>query len=132
MAGAHAPNAALARAADSMPTSVFELFASRHHALLIFTYREDEGVRALRAAAERYDRVVDGYVVARDGSAPGAHMVDPTGSAFHAYGAEGEPQYVLVRPDGYVAARGSVRDAAILGAYLDHTFGRAGVVEWGP
>ena len=120
--GAHAPDGALARAGDATRTSVFELISTVHYVLLIFTYRRDQFVHETLVAMQRHNAVVDAFIVARDASVAGAHLLDPPGAVFRAYGVEGEPQYVLIRPDGYVAARGAVRDYALLASHLDRTF----------
>ena len=108
--GAHAPDGSFARAGDGTRTSVYELIAGLHFVLLVFTYRRDQFEHELLVAMGKYNEIVDTYVVARDASIAGAHLLDPPGAVFKAYGADGEPQYVLIRPDGYVAARGAVRD----------------------
>lgn len=120
--GSHAPDGAFVKVGDEARTSVFELIASLQHVLLIFTFRDDANVRAAKTAAQKHDGIVDAYVVTRDGTIPGTQLVDPPGAVFRAYAADGEPQYVLIRPDGYIAARGAARDALMLQAYMDRTF----------
>lgn len=121
--GAHAPNGPLIRIADGVQTNVFALFASLRHALVIFTYRRDQFVHELLLEMQRHAETVDVHIVTRDAAVGGAQLHDPTGVVFRAYGAEGEPQYVLIRPDGYIAARGALRDYRAVIGYLDGTFG---------
>jgi hypothetical protein len=121
-AGAHAPDGSLAQVPGGERTSVFKLMSTLRHLLLIFTYRYDPAIHQLRGIAERHNEVVDAYVVAREGALPGANLADPAGAVFRSYGAEGEPQFVLIRPDGYVAMRAAARDAGMLAGYLERTF----------
>lgn len=74
-----------------MDGSLHELFAPDHFTLLIFeplvmeeSIEDDQGLRVVRIP-------------------PGA---DPERSLRRKYGVTDEPEYVLVRPDGYVATRG--------------------------
>lgn len=121
--GAHAPDASFVRTADNGRTTIFELAASLRYLLLIFTYRRDQFAHEMLLALQRHADIVEPCIVARDATVGGAHVLDPTGTAFRTYGAEGEPQYVLVRPDGYVASRGALRDWRQVVGYLDVTFG---------
>ena len=120
--GAHAPDASLVFAENGERTSLFALMASLRYVLLVFTYRRDQFVHETLVALERYGRLVQMCLVVRDPSVAGAHLLDPTGTAFRTYGVDGEPQYVLIRPDGYVGARGALRDYGRLLAYLDGMF----------
>jgi len=120
--GAHAPNAVFIRTADNGRTTLFSMASSLRYLLLVFTYRRDQFIHEMLLDLQRHADIVEPCIVARDATVGGAHVLDPTGTAFRAYNAEGEPQYVLVRPDGYVAARGAVRDYRLLIAHLDGIF----------
>lgn len=121
--GARAPDGPLVRLSDGGETNVFALFAQLKHALVIFTYRRDQFVHETLLEMQRHAEIADVYIVTRDASVGGAHFLDANGAVFRAFGAEGEPQYVLIRPDGYVAARGALRDYRAVLAYLAATFG---------
>lgn len=121
--GARAPDGGLVRVADGVQTSIFSLCATLRHLLLVFTYRRDQFVHELLLEIQRHAEIVEVQIVTRDASVGGAQLLDPAGSVFRTYGAQGEPQYVLIRPDGYIAARGALRDYRGVLAYLDVTFG---------
>jgi 2-polyprenyl-6-methoxyphenol hydroxylase-like FAD-dependent oxidoreductase len=120
--GARAPDGALIRAGGGAQTSIFALASSLRYLLLIFTYRRDQFVHELLLALGRYGSIVDPCVVARDATIGGAQLLDPTGAVFRTYGAEGEPQYVLIRPDTFIAARGALRDHMNVIAHLQGLF----------
>jgi 2-polyprenyl-6-methoxyphenol hydroxylase-like FAD-dependent oxidoreductase len=121
--GAHAPGGTFTRVADGEQTSIFALCSTLRHLLLVFTYRRDQFIHELLVAIQPHGEIVDLQIVARDESVAGAQLLDPAGNVFRAYGAEGEPQYVLIRPDGYIAARGALRDFRAVTLYLENTFG---------
>ncbi|MGA3038085.1 MAG: FAD-dependent monooxygenase [Vulcanimicrobiaceae bacterium] len=121
--GALAPDGELTRALDESKTTVSAMISTLRHVLLVFTYRRDQFVHEMLLAMQVHEDLVDVLIVARDDSVAGAQLLDPPGIVFRAYGAEGEPVYVLIRPDGYVAARGALRDYRVLAAYLAETFG---------
>ncbi len=123
--GTRAPDGVLIRAGGGAETSIFALASSLRHLLLIFTYRRDQFVHELLVALGRLGEIVETCVVARDAAIGGAHLLDPTGAVFRTYGAEGEPQYVLLRPDPFVAARGALRDYRQLLAYLRELYENA-------
>jgi hypothetical protein len=91
--------------------------------MLVFTYRRDQFTHEMLLAMQVHADLVDVEIVARDESVAGVQLLDKAGSVFRAYNADGEPQYILIRPDGYIAARGALRDYRIVAAYLDATFG---------
>jgi len=121
--GAHAPDGELVRALDGSATTVSAMFSTLRHLMLVFTYRRDQFIHEMLLAMQTHADLVDVQIVARDDSVAGAQLFDRPGSVFRAYGAEGEPQYVLIRPDGFVAARGALRDYVRVAAYLSDTFG---------
>jgi hypothetical protein len=121
--GAHAPDGALIRLLDGEETTVSAMFSTLRHLMLVFTYRRDQFTHEMLLAMQLHADLVDVQIVARDDSVAGAQMLDRPGAVFRAYGADGEPQFVLIRPDGYIAARGALRDYRIVATYLSDTFG---------
>ncbi len=121
--GAHAPDGALIRLLDGEETTVSAMFSTLRHLMLVFTYRRDQFTHEMLLAMQLHADLVDVQIVARDDSVAGAQMLDRAGAVFRAYAADGEPQYVLIRPDGYIAARGALRDYLKVAAYLSETFG---------
>jgi len=121
--GGYALDGPLIRASDGSETTVGAMFSTLRHLMLVFTYRRDQFVHEMLLAMQVHADLVDVQIVARDDSVAGAQLLDKPGSIFRAYGAEGEPQYVLIRPDGYIAARGALRDYGVVAAYLEATFG---------
>ena len=120
--GERASDGALIRAGGGAQTSIFALSSSLRYLLLIFTYRRDQFVHELLVALGRFGGIVDPCVVARDATVAGAQLLDPTGAVFRTYAAEGEPQYVLIRPDTFIAARGALRDYHRLLAHLEQSY----------
>jgi 2-polyprenyl-6-methoxyphenol hydroxylase-like FAD-dependent oxidoreductase len=121
--GGYAPDGTLVRASDGTETTVGAMYSTLKHLMLVFTYRRDQFVHEMLLAMQVHADLVDVQIVARDESVAGTQLLDKAGSVFRAYSAEGEPQYVLIRPDGYIAARGALRDYRVVAAYLDATFG---------
>ncbi|HEY1728678.1 MAG TPA: FAD-dependent monooxygenase [Candidatus Baltobacteraceae bacterium] len=121
--GSHAPDGALIRTLDGTETTVSAMFSTLRHLMLVFTYRRDQFTHEMLLAMQVHADLVDVQIVARDDSVAGAQLLDAAGSVFRAFGADGEPQYVLIRPDGYIAARGALRDHRIVTTYLSDTFG---------
>jgi 2-polyprenyl-6-methoxyphenol hydroxylase-like FAD-dependent oxidoreductase len=107
MAGDRAPDATCRRAAGQ-PVRLFDLFAGPHWTLL--------GYEAARATAPRARAGVQAHTVGEAGE-----IVDDGGHIQAAYGlAPGD--WVLVRPDGYVAAVGA---AEAVQAHLHRLLGPA-------
>ncbi|MGH7684422.1 MAG: FAD-dependent monooxygenase, partial [Vulcanimicrobiaceae bacterium] len=120
--GVRAPDGALIHVGGGGQVSIFALASSMRYLLLVFTYRRDQFEHELLVALGRYADIVDACVVARDATIAGAQFLDPTGAVFRTYGAEGEPQYVLIRPDTFIAARGALRDYHNLLVHLEQLY----------
>ena len=99
-------------------------------ALLCFDGRTDHALEPLRAAIEAVapwrtvrPRLVLAGPLFGAGEAP--VLSDLDGKAHGAYGLEGQPALVLVRPDGHVAFRGAAEHVEQLTAYCTQVFGGA-------
>ncbi|MBB2964756.1 hypothetical protein [Methylobacterium sp. R2-1] len=99
-------------------------------ALLCFDGRSADAQLPLRAAIEAVapwrtvrPRLVLAGPVFVAGEAP--VLSDLDGKAHGAYGLEGQPALVLVRPDGHIAFRGSADHTEQLTAYCVRVFGDA-------
>lgn len=115
LAGDRAPDAPL-RGASGLSRRLFDLFSGPHWTLIGFEAERD--IIAPRG----------GLHIHRVG--PGQELEDEDGHLHAAYGlAPGE--WVLVRPDGYVAAIVSMQDVALLESFLAEV-GVAGATLWRP
>lgn len=132
--GARAPDAEVTR--DGVTTTLFPFLTNPDGrttgwALLGFDGRSAEAGLSLRAAVAavapwgwvRPRLVLAGPAVAA-GDVP--LLSDLDGKAHGAYGLEGQPALVLVRPDGHIAFRDAADRADRLAAYCRRVFGEAG------
>ncbi len=103
MAGDRAPDAPIIGAAGQ-PTRLFKLYQGTHWTLL--GYHADRAVIAPR-------RDLHIHTVG-----PGEEIIDHRGHVREAYGLT-EGQWVLIRPDGYVAAIVSSNEIPVLDRYLE-------------
>jgi 2-polyprenyl-6-methoxyphenol hydroxylase-like FAD-dependent oxidoreductase len=121
-AGERAPDAACVVTNEGVQQRLFECWKSdARHQLLVFAGRQQQGPRLaeLQAFAQKLpaDLVhATVIVLAQSDYAPDA-LIDSEGQAHEAYAAESGALY-LVRPDGYVAFRGSLEDTDALLGYL--------------
>ncbi|MFJ1707400.1 FAD-dependent monooxygenase [Kitasatospora sp. NPDC088346] len=101
-AGGRAPDAPCSDAATGRPLRVFDLLRGPHWTLLAFGAAEVQqtpsGLRAFRVTTDPAT------------AGPGT-VIDPDGHAHHSYGITGD-ELVLIRPDGYIAARRPADDLA--------------------
>ncbi|KAA8921140.1 MULTISPECIES: FAD-dependent monooxygenase [Xanthomonas] len=97
-------------------------------ALLLFDARQQDALMAMRDALAQLQawewirpRLILGKTVPQAGDATA--LFDLDGVAHGAYGIEGDPAMVLVRPDGHIAFRGPLDAPQRLRAYCARIFG---------
>jgi hypothetical protein len=89
---------------------------TRHPRFTLLALRaRDEGSAELtttlrQLVGQRYDTVLE------------SRVVPPTAAVTRHYGVDERDRFYLLRPDGYVAFRCAVGEAAALSAYLDDLF----------
>ena len=112
MPGDRAPDALGLHGRDFDGT-LFDLFRGPHWTLLAFTQKTDDaGLDALDGATVRVHKI-------------GANLKDANGNVARIYGAE-ENEMILIRPDGYLAARLPLSELPTLTDYLSHKSPRWG------
>jgi 3-(3-hydroxy-phenyl)propionate hydroxylase len=96
--------------------------------LLLFDARRQDALAAMRRALAQVrdwewmrPRSILGKSVPEAGDATA--LFDLDGVAHSAYGIEGAPALVLVRPDGHIAFRGPLDKPELLRAYCSRVFG---------
>lgn len=104
LAGDRAPDAPVA-GAGGLPTRLFSLFQGPHWTLLGY---DVDDVPAPAPRSGLHIHVIGG----------GGDILDTGGHVHNAYGLSSD-QWVLVRPDGYVAAVVGTADLGSLASYLD-------------
>lgn len=91
-------------------TTLFELFSTHMHTLLVFTPHEHPGyAKQVEEAVQQYPPgIIQVFNVLRGGEAPGEGpnvLIDNDGNAYSAYSVQGDaPVTVVVRPDLFVGA----------------------------
>ena len=133
-AGDRAPDADLI-AFDGMTTTLFPLlYNSEGHSwgwnLLAFDGREPKAEKTLRAAVAelapytfvRPTLIVSAPEAMADEAAAKDSLSDLDGAAHSAYGLDGTPALVLVRPDGHIAFRGPASRPELLRSYCERVF----------
>ncbi len=136
-AGDRAPDAELI-ASDGRTVTLFPLLYNAQGRswgwnLLAFDGRDPRAVASLRAAATKvaaWDFVRPTLIVAApsamvDEAAAKDSLSDLDGAAHAAYGLEGTPALVLIRPDGHIAFRGPTSRPELLQRYCEKTFARS-------
>ena len=133
-AGDRAPDAELI-ASDGRTTTLFPLLYNAEGSswgwnLLAFDGRDPKAAALLREAAAqvapwgfvRPTLIVSAPEAMVDEAAAKDSLSDLDGAAHAAYGLEGTPALVLVRPDGHIAFRGPASKPNLLRSYCERTF----------
>ena len=120
--GHRAPDVALVSAEDGCGTSLFALLSDRRHQLLLLP-GDDPGAEVPRALERVALAVNEAFGDAVSIRRIGDDRIDSAGLARGRYGDESS-SYTLVRPDGYVAARGRPYDPATVLDAVAHALGR--------
>jgi hypothetical protein len=98
---------------------LFDLYRGHHFSLLLFGAGLGEVASEIRA---KYGSVVQPFIIKgimeKVPGWDGPRLIDPDEFVAHSYGAS-EQKVILVRPDGYVAFRGTPSDVAALEKHLD-------------
>ncbi|MBZ6475397.1 FAD-dependent oxidoreductase [Streptomyces griseocarneus] len=99
--GDRAPDANCLHAATGEPVRLFDLQRGPHWTLLSFT----DGTSTSHPARAQAHVPLRTHQISADTAATGPDtVIDTEGDAYRAYGAGGD-EFVLIRPDGYIAAR---------------------------
>ena len=133
-AGDRAPDADLI-ASDGRTTTLFPLLYNAEGRswgwnLLAFDGRDPQAEKSLREAAAmtapwsfvRSTLIVSAPEAMVDEAAAKDSLSDLDGAAHAAYGLEGTPALVLVRPNGHIAFRGPASKPELLRSYCEKTF----------
>ncbi|MBO0879399.1 MAG: FAD-dependent monooxygenase [Mycobacterium sp.] len=119
--GDRAPNAPVRRCSTGAAVALFEVFAHDRHTLMIVGPDQPD---ATSAAAPYLDQLRVVHVFGDNESAPDdgdSAFFDPEGQVAQRYCVPAGG-YALIRPDGYIAARGRAGENEDLGYYLQRTF----------
>jgi 2-polyprenyl-6-methoxyphenol hydroxylase-like FAD-dependent oxidoreductase len=121
--GDRAPNARAATSSTGARVTLFDVFDEERHTLMVVGAGQQQAV----STASDYPDQVRVLRIARSGETPAAgsdsELIDSDGQVGTRYQMPGGG-YVLIRPDGYVAALGRNGKSGELGPYLRQTFVR--------